>query len=224
MKSLSVSSVLSVLLVSGCGGILDLGSNEDGSTPGNTHGPDDGHPRRMFVTSSMFEGNLGGLAGADAKCDAHAQAAGLTGTYLAWLSSSQATAAERMTHHDAGYVLVDGTVVATSWDDLVDGEIAHEIDLEETGAFHDVMPTHRVAVAVWSSTDVMGHRASAMWDDTGCEDWTVGAVPWSTPAVYGGIGLVYDSSGAQSFLDHRWTDAQNPVGCGALAALYCVEQ
>ena len=43
-----------------------------------------------FVTSQSWAGGaLGGLAGADAKCNAAAVAAGLGGTYVAWLSDSQ---------------------------------------------------------------------------------------------------------------------------------------
>src|SRR5207248_2675590 len=42
--------------------------------------------KRVFVTSVMYDGNLGGLAGADAKCQARATAASLSGTYKAWLS------------------------------------------------------------------------------------------------------------------------------------------
>src|SRR6185312_12286239 len=39
-----------------------------------------------FVTSQSYDGNLGGTAGADATCASAATAAGLTGTFAAWLS------------------------------------------------------------------------------------------------------------------------------------------
>jgi hypothetical protein len=42
----------------------------------------------MFITSGTDDGNLGGLTGADATCQAEATAAGLHGTFVAWLSSS----------------------------------------------------------------------------------------------------------------------------------------
>jgi hypothetical protein len=41
----------------------------------------------MFVTSSGISGNMGGLAGGDAKCAQLAQAAGLPGNYVAWLAT-----------------------------------------------------------------------------------------------------------------------------------------
>jgi cysteine-rich repeat protein len=45
--------------------------------------------KKVFVSSQMYDGNLGGLAGADAKCQALADAANLTGTYMAWISTNQ---------------------------------------------------------------------------------------------------------------------------------------
>jgi hypothetical protein len=41
--------------------------------------------KTAFVTSTTYDGNLGGAAGADAKCQARATAAGLTGSYAAWI-------------------------------------------------------------------------------------------------------------------------------------------
>ena len=53
--------------------------------------------RKVFVTSIGYDGNLGGLAGADAKCMTRAAAGNLSGTYKAWLSSSTVNAKDRIT-------------------------------------------------------------------------------------------------------------------------------
>ncbi len=48
----------------------------------------DQHAKTVFVTSISFKGNLGGLAGADDKCQAQVDGPGSvvpSGTYLAWL-------------------------------------------------------------------------------------------------------------------------------------------
>ena len=45
--------------------------------------------RLVFITSTLHDGNLGGVAGADQICNELASDAGLPGTYMAWLSSSQ---------------------------------------------------------------------------------------------------------------------------------------
>src|SRR5438067_1391069 len=89
----------------------------------------------VFVTSQIYTAALGGLAGADAKCQSLATGAGLTGTYKAWLSSSSVDARDRLTHSAIPYVLSDRTtVVADNWSDLVDGSLKHAIDKTETGA------------------------------------------------------------------------------------------
>jgi hypothetical protein len=44
-------------------------------------GPIDNGPKRVFVTSAIFDGNLDGAAGADAKCNAAAATANLPGTF-----------------------------------------------------------------------------------------------------------------------------------------------
>ena len=45
-------------------------------------------PKTVFVSSQTYDGNLGGLAGADAKCQGLADAAGLKGTFKALLLDS----------------------------------------------------------------------------------------------------------------------------------------
>ena len=54
-------------------------------------------PNIMFTTGRTFDGNLGGLAGADAKCQAAATAGGLTGTYRAWLGATGVDPSSRFT-------------------------------------------------------------------------------------------------------------------------------
>ena len=85
-----------------------------------------GDTSNVFVTSTIHDGNLGGLAGADAICQARAEADGslaAPGTYKAWLSAGGAgnSAADRLTHATVPYKLVNGTQIAADWDRLVDG-------------------------------------------------------------------------------------------------------
>src|SRR5690606_22090089 len=90
---------------------------------------------RVFVTSATYTGNLGGLAGADAKCQELADAANLGGTYRAWLSVSGTPANSRLTHSTLPYGLVDGTLIANDWDHLVSNamDLAAPITMTETG-------------------------------------------------------------------------------------------
>ena len=92
------------------------------------------NPCRVFVTSTTHDGNLGGLAGADAICQARAAAAGLPGTYLAWLSDGSASPATRFLTQSAGpYRLVNGTTIADDWADLTSGDLDAPINITETG-------------------------------------------------------------------------------------------
>lgn len=55
-----------------------------------------GGPCRVFNTIELLHGGeLGGLAGADAICQGKAEAAGLEGTYLAWLSAGSVSPVNR---------------------------------------------------------------------------------------------------------------------------------
>src|SRR5207248_10614341 len=99
---------------SGCGGTLSCGTCHAPQTCGGAGAANVCGAlasKRVFVTSATYNRNLGVLAGADAKCQALASAAALTGTYKAWLSTSTINARDRVTQAGVPYTLVDGTVV-----------------------------------------------------------------------------------------------------------------
>jgi len=81
-----------------------------------------GAAKRVFVTSHCYLGSLGGLSGADAACQSLADAAGLAGTFAAWISDAYDGPSVRLPHASVPYVLTDGAVVARDWGDLVDGD------------------------------------------------------------------------------------------------------
>jgi hypothetical protein len=138
----------------------------------------------VFVTSTQQNGNLGGLAGADALCQARAVSAGLPGTYRAWLSAPTVDAESRFFHSTSPYVLTDGTtVVANNWSDLVDGELANSITMTEqalsaiprqsfTGSFADGTRTFDDCNAWTSATSafsgtISSNSALVNWSSTG---------------------------------------------------------
>ena len=84
---------------------------------------------RVFLTSTMHDGNFGGVRGADAECAAEARAQRLGSAWRAWLSDSSAPAFEHIYAAPGGYALLDGTVVAPTFNALVSGSLAHAIDL-----------------------------------------------------------------------------------------------
>src|SRR5262245_25674027 len=87
----------------------------------------------MFVTSTrQTSGSLGGLTGADALCQARAEEAGVGGTSVAWLSSTQADAIDRIAA-GSGWVRRDGLPVVQSTADLTLGRIWYPPRLDEQG-------------------------------------------------------------------------------------------
>jgi hypothetical protein len=167
----------------------------------------------VFVSSTVYDGNLGGLTGADAKCQTLATTAGLAGTYKAWLSDSTTSAASRLTHASGPYVLVDGTVVAQDWSHLSStAGLLHAIDLTETGGSPPIGTFQCGAhnPTVWTSTDASGQSNGPV----PCSDWKSSV----------GEG----SSGTADTASYpHWTlfcSYPNSAACAETAALYCMQQ
>ncbi len=88
----------------------------------------------VFVTSTVHNGALGGVSGADKICQDLADDAGLRGTFKAWISTSESSPTTNFTRSRVPYVLPDGnTMVAQNWYDLTDGELSHAINMNEIG-------------------------------------------------------------------------------------------
>jgi len=161
--------------------------------------------RIAFVTSTEYDGNLGGLAGADSKCQASADAAGLLGTYKAWSSDTTTGPATTFAQSSHPYVLTDGTVIARDWADLTDGTLLAPIFVDEAGN----SPT---TTATWTNTAPDGTPNNPTGDPTqdSCTQWqsTVGN------ARVGNVGA----------LGSNWTDI-GLLQCSInLGRLFCFQQ
>ena len=87
---------------------------------------------------------MGGLSGADAICQGEADRAGLGGTFVAWLSTSDTDARDRV--DDVLYRRLDGQLVAVDLNDLTDGSIANPINLDVDGGVGGGPPSRRSPV------------------------------------------------------------------------------
>jgi hypothetical protein len=126
--------------------------------------------RKVFITSQLFGANLGGLDGADAKCQALADAADVKGVYRAWLSDTTGSPTTRFTRSTIPYRLVNGTTIANDWSDLVNGSIAAPISVTETGGAPPASTSPRCdANDVFSNTTAAGTLQSTAG---GCTNWT----------------------------------------------------
>jgi cysteine-rich repeat protein len=167
--------------------------------------------RFVFVTSQLYEGTMGGLAGADAKCQMLADNAGLPGTYMAWLSTSQQSPSTRFTQSDQPYYLVDGTKIADNWDDLTDSSLDSAIDTTEAGdpAVWEALCNNIYILGVHSNTRTDGTLFSA---STTCANWT------SKVNVEGHWGRVDQ-------VNLYWTSyCTSSNHCTALLPIYCFQQ
>ena len=162
--------------------------------------------RRVFATSQVFTGDLGGIAGADAKCQEAANVLDRPGLFRAWISSGTDSPATNFVRSKVPYVDLDGKQIAADWSDLTDGMLADGIYKTETGASPTesaCLPTFRVA---WTNTDILGNEPNLGTDCGG----------WKDLAQVGKTGrLGYPAS--------TWTDSAT-LDCTCLASLYCVEQ
>jgi hypothetical protein len=154
----------------------------------------------VFVTSNRYTGALGGLYGADAKCQSEANNSDLPGLYKAWLSTSNSSPYTDASFTKAGepYVRPDGVSVADDFDDLTDGGLANPINRTATESTNNS--------PVWSHTYPNGSSAPSSYH---CSNWT------STNG-----GGIYGNS---SRTDGAWTYL-GTAGCSNSYSLYCFRQ
>jgi hypothetical protein len=170
----------------------------------------DGAPcvRTVFVSEARLPGDLGGIAGADRICADEAAAAGLDGTYLAWLSDTAHSPRDRLSRPDGAFTLPDDTEVAASWSTLVTG-LSARIAMHADGT---PVPDDDPPVPVWTATYDAGQRDDIN-DTTYCGDWSRDTTDESVL-----IGWVHNR------LDPiDWTSA-NVVSCASLAHIYCFQR
>lgn len=123
-------------------------------------------PKTVFVNSDQFMGNLGGLAGADAICQAAADdpaAVVPAGEYVAWLSTDTVDARDRITQTLGVYVRSDGVVVAKSYADLINAANVPLLSPIGRDEFANL-----VTDAIWTGTSSTGIGDPS----SHCSGWT----------------------------------------------------
>ncbi len=223
----TVSLLSLAALAGGCGDAYNALGSREGEDAGDTDAepqaedagsesssdPVDAGAKYVFVSSALFTGNLGGLEGADAKCQALAASAGLAGAFRAWLSDSTGSPATRFTRSAGPYLLLNGTIVANDWAQLTSGTLAHVIDRTELNvlATPTAAPSDGAAPSilyVWTNTLENGKIDNL---SAHCSDWSL-----ASPSVYGNRGYIPS-------VDYGWTTGTNGP-CQLTSALYCVGQ
>jgi hypothetical protein len=154
----------------------------------------------MFVTSSLVvPGRLLGVAGADTECGNRATAAGLPGTYRAWISTTGVDAIGRV--GSGGWVRTDGRPFAksaTALKALSNQAVYYPPRVDENG--NDLGPT-RIVVATGGNNDGTNFGVQ-------CNNYTS-----TTGSLYVALATAGTESWAYSYLDSQ--------GCVTPAHLYC---
>ena len=162
--------------------------------------------KRVFASSATYTGNLGGLSGADSKCQTLANTAVLGGTWRAWISDTGHSAASRLTQSTDPYLLVDNTTkIADNWTNLTDGANDAPINMLENGQ------TVSSILRVWTNTTSSGGIFTTTSGKV-CINWT--------SASGGRSGR---TGNATLYLNDDWTNQINQ-DCDELRRLYCFEQ
>lgn len=182
------------------------------------------HPteRLVFVTSGVYLSgqDFASVDGADAICQDLAESAGLSGTFLAWISDGSTSPSERFVQSEVPYVRTDGTEVASDWDDLTDDSLSASISVTEAG---DAISS----AVVWTSTNTDGTAVGSIYD--ACGDW---ATDYSAYVDTGGSSPGNSTPvGKSSKTDFLWTGRRasgtggtQSQACWDSARLYCFQQ
>lgn len=203
--------------------------------------------KRVFVTSQTFNGDLvtsccvlyglttGGTCNilglikcytagnnpGDLICQKLAELAGLPGNYKAWLSiwltHGTTSVKDRFTYSTIPYRLVDSTLIANNWDDLIDSTLINPINKNESGA--------TVNQYVFTNTNPDGSFFSTTEN---CSNWDSNS-PGVTRIGYSGAtdgGWTSCGSGSisPSFTPCEGVGYCPTPGFGINISLYCFQQ
>jgi hypothetical protein len=160
--------------------------------------------KRVFVASTLGNGNLGGYQGGVNACNQLAASNGLGGSWVPWLSVNSTNSTNQSIHAgntipNVPYVRLDGIMVANDKQDLLDGTIDNPINIDETGILNNN------AWAVMTGTNAQG-----MATGYDCNGWTDGSFNYLT------------TQGGPKNTNSSWTD-YGPGFCLFHRSFYCFE-
>jgi hypothetical protein len=170
--------------------------------------------RVIFISSEPTPAALGGITGADLRCQNLAKAAGLVSYagFRTWLSDADDSPATRLAFGPEPLVLLNGVLVAEDLDALIADGPGDGITVTE-------QRTTLTEVFVWTNTDVIGEVFSEI---DHCENWTSAG---SDPGTQTGINAVpkLPADAWNTWRDERRWTSHKKWKCSFPAHLYCIE-
>lgn len=158
----------------------------------------------LFITSTAYGGNLGGLPGADAICSTRAAAGSKTnalgGTWIAVLSTSTVNAVDRVVVLSGGVKDVLGNTIVSSGASLWSSVLSHAPGTDENG--------NTVVNNAWTASYPTG-QFNAIYHD--CGGWT----------LTDSLGAHRANTGNPSATTSTWLDLA-PTTCDESNQIYCI--
>jgi hypothetical protein len=167
-----------------------------GTNNSNDAAQQSGGNKRVFITSTPYQGTFGSAEKGDELCAAAATVAGLGGSWVAWLSENSKDAADRIQSPGPWYLVDQSTLVFANAAQLRTTPSAI-IDQDEKGE----MVSH--TNDVWTGTNTGGLHGGS-----DCIGWLVSSSSATTGSLFS-IDL--------------WTQSSNEV-CTKQLRLYCFER
>lgn len=165
--------------------------------------------RKVFISSKTVKGDVT-ISGADALCASSGVNGGMGNNFKAWISSPTSNPTNRFNTFAGAYRLSNGTLIANSWADLIDGSIQNHIKINEFG---ETLGFN----LVWTGTSSNGTTYPGISANKNCNGWT-------TTTGRGTIGVM--STDDNNLLTNgQWS--LSPYGeypCIQEYRLYCFEQ
>lgn len=165
--------------------------------------------KRIFVTSIGYDGNLGGEAGADAKCQTRADAANRGGTFKAWLLDGTGAQYIYNKFTDASYSNILGQKVITTFLDYNSGYTGFQT-LESSINYDEFKRSSATNIYAWTNLDSNGYRYALSSNALSCYGFTYDNN--SSTALVGNV----------SYLTSQWS-SQTTQNCSSKLRLICVE-
>lgn len=165
----------------------------------------------VFVSSVRYTGALGGLSGADKKCQQLAQKAGVQGTFRAWLSDGDDTPMTRF-KHGLPYIRLDHAPVA---DDL---------------AALQTLPALLAPINVTEAADVIAKgkdcsdASDKVWTNLRASGEPVGELTCAGWTRAEGVAPMGGGIGSAHAIDPGWSDGTCEFPCNRALRLYCFQQ
>lgn len=169
--------------------------------------------KTVFVSKTAIPSNFGGIAGADAVCAQEAAAAGLPGTYYAWLSDKSTSPRVRFSRSTVPYTLPSGAEIAADYAALAVAVPPINQHADATAVLREANDDAAPA-QIWTGTTIDGHSDTNSNSSNFCADWTDNSISNMTL-----VGWVHKRSKPK----FDWTRA-NLVPCTGVGYLYCFQQ